>query len=155
SICKLAVAGILCATPSLLWYLIVELTTGSFMVAEITHLGQVVWISRAWSAGWFPFLTTVGQTVWFFFSNAVLQATPAWLIMMFAWIALKRSGPDSGIWLRMQRPVIEAALIVSLICLAFFTIVGWPAARLAYAAIPPLIIMAGAGAQNAVKLLPR
>lgn len=41
------------------------------------------------------------------------------------------------------RPAAFATGTVALVCIAFFVFIGWPAARLGYPAVVPIIVLAG------------
>jgi hypothetical protein len=152
-IIDVALSAIACALPTIIWVKTVQLMIGSYMLVETAKYDEIVWIARAWKKGLMELISAVGGKIFFFSFNAILQAIPAFLVLAISWAALKVSGADIREWHLRMRPIAWPAVAVSAICLLFFIFIGWPAPRLAYAAVPPLVVLAGAGALHAANLL--
>jgi hypothetical protein len=151
---SLALLGILSAVPWALWYVYVRITTDGFFAAEL-HLRQVVWMKDALADGlgaffsqWFDYL---GQLLQLAAPQAVsLAALVGWLALTLAATVRQR------IELAAASRIIAIGVYVSCAVLGFYTCVGWIVERLAYPAIPPLIVAAGAiAAMIAQRLAPR
>ncbi len=145
---------IFCAVPTMLWYAVVKFFVGSYLLQEASKYHEVVWLAEAWRSGPGIFVGSVAVTAWFFIRYAAEQAIPVGLLLLMIWIVLRLSGADTRLWFRRLRTVAAPIGVASAICLIFYTIVGWRAERLAYAAVPPLVMLAGAGALYASALLP-
>ncbi|MGI8527258.1 MAG: hypothetical protein ACR2K5_13995 [Pseudolabrys sp.] len=137
----LAALIVLSIFPSLLWYAYVRMTTGAFFQFEVAQ-GHVVWMAKAWAQGLGPFLAAwfgnLGELLGFAAPQAIpLAVTIVWLafVALRFRLAFLRHDPR---W-----RIVFAALYVGLAALGFYTCVGWIVDRLAYPAIPALIVAAG------------
>jgi hypothetical protein len=137
----LALLLALSVAPSLLWYLFVRATTGSFFHFEMAQ-GEVVWMSYAWGKGAGVLLRDWLSNAWVLFAAAVPQA--------LAIIAVAALTAGAVLWkgasLRPVYPVLIAGVYVSLAVLGFYTSVGWIVDRLAYPIVPPLLVALAAAA---------
>jgi hypothetical protein len=153
ALANLALLFALGVAPMALWYFYVVATTGEFFHIEAEHFGQVVWIVEALEQGSFlrRFFMTLGELLAF----AAPQALPfAMLAVLLGVAALRDRNAAAG--LRATLPIAVIGLYVSVAFLSFYTCVGWYSDRLAYPAIPPLLITAGvAAATMAGRMDPR
>jgi hypothetical protein len=145
-------AAIICSLPSLAWYVVLKNVVGSLDFVETSKYGEVVWIAQAWREGIIVFIEAASAKFWFFLHHAAEQAIPIGIIFMILAFLVKMSGAQMRTLWNSVKPVALPACLVSAICLVFYTIVGWSAPRLAYAAIPPLVILCGIAAVQTARL---
>jgi hypothetical protein len=147
ALANLALLLALSIAPMALWYLFVVRMTGQFFHIEADHFGQVMWILSALEQGSFlrRFFMTLGELLGFAAPQALPLAMLLGMLAILAW-----HDRDAAAGLRAAFPVALVALYVSAAFLGFYTCVGWYSDRLAYPAIPPLLIAAGAAAATMV-----
>ena len=137
------------------WSLYCTIVLGGFAVPEATTRREIVWILDARNQGIAELVYQIGQRVDFFLEHGAWQAIPAAAALLAIAISVRLDGSAGfGSWAANLRPKAEPALLASLVCLIFYIIIGWPAARLAYAVVPPLIICAGFGVAEAARMAP-
>ena len=137
------------------WSLYCTIVLGGFAVPEATTHRESVWILDARNQGIAELVYQIGQRVDFFLEHGAWQAIPAAAALLAIAISVRLDGSAGfGSWAANLRPKAEPALLASLVCLIFYIIIGWPAARLAYAVVPPLIICAGFGVAEAARMAP-
>lgn len=137
--------GVVCLAPGVAWVLFIRSIAGSFMLQEASRYDEVVWIAQTLHQGIFAFLRQAAWFLWFFVSRFLVQAVPAAIILLCALLLGRRLGMTPA-----RRATLWSAAwcagTVTLICIAFFIVIGWPAARLAYPAVVPVVILAGIAA---------
>lgn len=150
-----ALVGVIAVAPALLWSMFVRATVGSFDLIEVSKYHELVWVWEAMARGPAELVRASTAMAWFFLRHAAEQAVPAALILLLSgWAVLSARSSALRPWLRSLAPAAAATLPVTAIALAFYTLIGWTAARLAYAAVPPLLILAAAGAARADARVP-
>lgn len=134
---------VLSIIPSLVWYVYVRATTGSFFVFEIAQDGDVVWMAEDWAEGIGHFVAEWLKSLWEVLSLAAPQAIPLValiaLLVIFALHYRAALRHADQVWL-----IMAAGVYVSGALLGFYTCIGDGEARLAYSSIPPLIAASGA-----------
>ena len=145
---NLAILLALTALPLALWYAYVRATSGAFFAAEL-DLHQVVWMKDALAQGLGVFLAQ-----WFGYLGELLGFAAPQALGLAAFLVWLAASAAAAMWTRriapanlsIAMPMIATGLYVSCAVLGFYTCVGWITDRLAYPAIPPLVIAAGATA---------
>ena len=153
---SLGLLVLLSAAPSALWYAYLRVAADQIFYAEF-HLREVVWMKDALAQGLQAFL---GQ--WFGYLGELLAyAAPQALalVALIGWLAVTlviavRRHRIALARLAAAWPMLVIGLYVSCAMLGFYTCVGFIAPRLAYPAIPPLIVAAGATAIAIAQRLP-
>ena len=153
---SLAILLTLSAVPSALWYFAVQMTTGRFFSAEL-DLRPVVWMKDALEQGvgtllaqWFDYLH---QFLVLAAPQAfALAAIVVLLIATVVGVVMRCRVAPMNLWNAIA--MIGIGLYVSCAVLGFYTCVGWVADRLAYPAIPPLLVAAGVVAVLIAQRLP-
>ncbi len=146
ALANLALLVLLSCAPMALWYACVVHRLGHFYQTE--QMGphpyaRVAWILEALRHGTFlsQFLDQLGQLL----ARARPQAVAAAMLgglLGFAAIGDRAAAAA----LRARLPAVLTGLYVSAAMLAFYTGVGWVLDRLAYPAIPPLLVAGGMAA---------
>ena len=140
ALANLALLLVASIVPMALWYVYVVHMTGEFFHIEAEHFGQVVWMLNALQQG--SLLRRLFMTLGELLAFAAPQAAPlAMLVVLLGLAALRDREAAAG--LRAALPVALVGLYVGAAFLGFYTCVGWYSDRLAYPAIPPLLIAAG------------
>ncbi len=132
-----------CVLPYLVWYLSVRFATGRFYSHEIAS-GQLVWIRQAYAQGLFELSKAFAGHIVYLLQSAAMQAVAA--ILMIVWvlgIAILSRRADAS-FRRVFARLLAACVAVSGLALLFYAGVGWLSPRLAYAAVPPWIVLSGA-----------
>ncbi len=153
---SLGLLGLLSAAPSALWYAYLHVAAAQVFYAEL-DLREVVWMKDALAQGLGTFLAQ-----WFgYFGRFLAFAAPQALALaaLIGWLALTlavatRRHPIALAPLAAAWPMVAIGLYVSCAMLGFYTCVGYIVPRLAYPAIPPLIVAAGAAAMAIAQRLP-
>jgi hypothetical protein len=152
---SLAILLVLSAVPSALWYVGVQMTVGRFFSAEL-GLRQVVWMKDALEQGvgtllaqWFDYLQ---QFLVLAASQAFALAAVIVLLIATVGVLMRYRVAPMNLWAVMA--MIGIGLYVSCAVLGFYTCVGWVTDRLAYPAIPPLLVAAGVVAVVIAQRLP-
>jgi hypothetical protein len=130
---------VLFALPTLVWSQALHALIGSYEQLETRKYREIVWILDAWQQGWPMFVETVALKIGFFAYHFTIYALPSLGLIAFAAL---RSQNING-WLRLLEPALWPTLGACVLSLGFFIVLGWPAPRLAFAAIPPLLVLAG------------
>jgi hypothetical protein len=140
AIANLALLLAVSIVPMALWYFYVVRTTGEFFHIEAEHFGQVVWMLDALQQG--SLLRRLFMTLGELLAFAAPQALPSAMLMVLL-AAVGLHDQHAAAALRASLPIGAVGLYVGAAFLAFYTCVGWYTDRLAYAAIPPLLVAAG------------
>jgi hypothetical protein len=131
--------------PMLLWILIVKSRSGSFYHLEIAEYGQAVWILKALSQGIPVFLDRLIDNV----AVIIRQDIPylAFLVLYLAVVTLLAHGPRA---LRhtLTRMLAVDSLIVASLFVVFFALVGITFDRVAFSAVPPLVLATATAQRN-------
>jgi hypothetical protein len=151
--------GLLCVVlfiaPSVAWAVGVRMLIGSYEVVEITKYNELVWLIEAWHAGFAIFVETVFEKITFFFGYAIWYAIPAAIFFSFAALRVVFAGQRCVVvWWKAVKPMVLPAFGASALSIGFFIAVGWAVPRLAFAAVPPLIVLACAALCCAATALP-
>lgn len=133
----------LSVAPAAIWYLFVRLSTGGFYHHELAQ-GQVLWMADALGHGIGPLLNGWSQNLWALIKLASLQAVPIAAVIVFTLAMAVVQREIVGAALGPVLPIAMAGIFVSVVIAAFYSSVGFITARLAFAMIPPLIVVAGA-----------
>lgn len=135
---------VLTGAPEALWAAFVILKTGGFYQHEVIKYHQVVWILDAWQ-------TSVGSMleVWLvkldeFLKFAAAQAVPLIGVSLLVGALLLASRNAARTVRPSPWPLVATAVFVAAISIFFYVTVGQIVARLAYSAIPTLIVAAAA-----------
>jgi hypothetical protein len=139
--------------PFALWYLFVRMATGEFYDHELSS-GLGVWMINAWAHGGVAaLLGGWAQHGAAMVKLAAWQAIPIGAVMAVLLMAAITQREIVCAALGPLVPVAMAGLFVSAVVVAFYASAGYTPARLAFAAIPPLIVVAGAIAVAVVQRL--
>ena len=142
---RYAVLAMLCALPTALWFGFLYIAVGSVSVPETSRYHEVVWIPQTLQIGFGAFLFTALRFLGFFLGQFLRQGIPAFCALGLAfWL-----GRPWASGMEQIRPAAFAASAVALVCIAFYVFIGWPAARLGYPAVVPVVILAGVVAVRA------
>ncbi|MCJ7707881.1 MAG: hypothetical protein MUO38_09720 [Anaerolineales bacterium] len=125
------------AFPMVLWIAIVESRAGSFYSAEVTLYEQVVWIGNALRQGAITLVGTLLSHVLAIARNDLRYAV--FIIVYLATVAVTAEPGRNGLAL-MVRSIPRSALVVSALFVAFFALVGVTVDRVAFSAVPPLVV---------------
>jgi hypothetical protein len=144
SLINLGLLLALAALPSVAWYLFVIAKTGQFFSAEI-YSGQIVWMFDDWAkhgmafaiADWF---NKFGQLI----LGAARQAMPLFALLLLIFAVTIGRADTALVGIRQVSAVIVVGIFISAMSLVFYTCVGFIWDRLAYPAIPSLIVATGA-----------
>lgn len=141
----------LSVAPFALWYLFVRLATGDFYDHELSS-GLGIWMVNAWAHG--GAATLLGgwaQHVAALVRLAAPQAIPIVAVMVLLLMTAITQREIVCAALGPQLPIALVGLLVSAVVAAFYASAGYTPARLAFAVIPPLIVVAGAIAVAVVR----
>ncbi len=131
--------AMLCALPTIFWFAFLHSAVGKITVPETSRYHEVVWIAEALRTGVGTFLTTAAQFLAFFVVQFLRQGIPAFVALGFAlWLGGWQARRPDAIG-----PAAFAAGAVALVCIGFFTFIGWPAPRLGYPPVVAIIMLAG------------
>jgi hypothetical protein len=141
----------LSVAPYTLWYLFVRLSTGDFYSHELSS-GLGAWMVVAWAHsgvaglldGWVLHLVTLVKL-------AAPQAIPIVMVAVLILLMAITQREIVHVALRPQMPVAMVGLFVSIVVAIFYASAGYTPARLAFAIIPPLVVVVGALAVAAVQ----
>ena len=135
-----AVMAMLCALPTALWFVFLHIAVGTIALPETSRgYNEVVWIVETLRMGVGAFVATAAGFLAFFIGQFLRQGIPAFIALGLAlWLGRQQEKRPEAI-----RSAAFAAGVVALICIAFFTFIGWPAPRLGYPAVVAIIMLAG------------
>ncbi len=140
---SLIIALILLLFPYGFWYMLVKTTTGSFYSRETQQYFQLVWFLDGMLADPVNTLRRYLFNIWFFVQHFFSQGWPVLLIIVATIGASVSLATDRFANLRSNILVLSEGLFLGLLFILFFSAVGQLEGRLAYPAIPPLIVAAG------------
>lgn len=138
--------------PAALWYLFVRLSTGGFYSHELGS-GLAIWMADALGRGTGFLLSVWSQNLWALVKLASLQAVPIVAVVVFTLMMAVVQRGIVGAVLGPMLPIAMIGIFVSVVIAVFYSSVGLITARLAFAMIPPLIVVAGAIAVVVVQRL--
>jgi hypothetical protein len=134
----------LSVAPYALWYLFVRLSTGDFYDHELSS-GLGVWMIDAWAHGGVAgLLYGWAQHLAALVKLAALQAIPIVAVMVLLLMTTITQRETVCAALGPQLPVAMVGIFVSAVVAVFYASAGYTPARLAFAIIPPLIVVVGA-----------
>jgi hypothetical protein len=138
--------------PMLLWILIVKSRTSSFYLFEIVEYGQGVWIFKALGQGLPVFLDRLIANV----AAIITKDIPylAFLVLYLATVTLLTRGPRD-LHQTLTRVLAADSLVVASLFVVFFALVGITYDRVAFSAVPSLVLAAAAAQRNSHAHLPR
>ena len=132
--------------PSLFWYLYVLHKTGSFYSHSTEAYHHVVWMKDAFQDGTFVLISKLLNNM---IQLVILAAKQGWILLLVLLPFIIGRSEKKIQWQAMLRsPIAIGSIFVSLMFLVFFTMVGLIAARVAYTAIPPMIVLTAYIIQN-------
>ena len=135
----LVAMAMLCALPTVLWLGFLRVAVGPITMPETSRYHEVVWIVEALRVGVGAFVAAAVHFLTFFVVQFLRQGIPAFVALGLAlWL-----GRGQQKWPEAIRPAAFAAGVVALVCIGFFTFIGWPAPRLGYPAVVAIIMLAG------------
>ena len=142
----------LTVAPAALWYLFVRLSTGDFYHHGLAQ-GQVIWMSDALVHGVGALLSGWLQNLAALSTLAAAQASPiaAVIVLLLMMAVVQRE--IVGAVLGPMLPIAMIGIFVSVVITVFYSSVGLIAARLAFAIIPPLIVVVGVVAVTVMQRL--
>lgn len=134
---RIVIFTVVVASPMLIWIAVVKSEAGSFYSHEIVAYGQVVWIWDALRQG---IVTLLGSL----FSNVLATArydVPyfVFIVVYLATVELSANRQLHTLAL-MVRSIPRSAVVVSVLFVAFFSLAGVIADRVAFSAVPPLLV---------------
>ncbi len=132
---------IICLTilPSLLWYLYVLYKTGSFYSHSTEAYHHVVWMKDALQDGLFVLVSKL-------FNNTIqligFAGKQGWILLIVLLPFIMGRSEDKIQWQALLRsPMVIGSIFISVLFLVFFAMVGLIVERVAYTAIPPMIVL--------------
>lgn len=131
----------------LAWFAFVMWRVASFY-SEAARFDQVVWITQSLAAG--TFLAEAGIRIGYTLGHAGRQASSLVVVfvpVLFALLLGRRRAALS----RADLELCVAALVISIVILAFHAIIGTHVGRTAYGALPPLIVFCAVLARVALE----
>ncbi|WPD21024.1 MAG: hypothetical protein SD837_12520 [Candidatus Electrothrix scaldis] len=133
------IIGILVILPSALWYFYVISKTGSFYSHSTEAYHHVVWMKDAYQEGVMILLNKLFGN---FSDLSVFAAKQSWILLLIIILMISSQADSSIQWKKIVRstPFLGSVFIL-LIFLIFFSMVGMIVPRLAYTAVPPLIVL--------------
>jgi hypothetical protein len=135
---------VLTALPEALWAAFVILKTGGFYQHEVERYHQVVWILEAWQTGFAAVAQIWSAKLDDFLRRAVAQAVPLIAVSILAGALLLANRKAAMETRPSPWPLLATAVLVAAISTFFYVTVGQIVWRLAYSAIPALIVAAAA-----------
>jgi hypothetical protein len=149
SFLKATIVILAALAPLFCWHVLVLKVVGSYTLLEVSRYDNVIWLYNALQQGAGVFAAKLFAKLWFFIRSAAIQTVPAAAIILLAGSLVAFKGERFLEWWKWIAPLATAAILVSGICVAFFTVIGWESDRLAFAAVPPIIALSGTAACRA------
>jgi hypothetical protein len=128
------------------------MSTGGFYSHELGS-GLAIWMADALGHGIGLLLSVWSQNLWALVKLASLQAVPIAAVVVFTLMMAVVQRGIVGAVLGPMLPIAMIGILVSAVIAVFYSSVGLITARLAFAMIPPLIVVAGAIAVAVVQRL--
>lgn len=145
---------VLTALPEGFWYLFVRYKTGGFYQHEMAG-GQVVWLITAWQQRGFSHLLAIWLEKFSqLLSLAAHQAAAIAALLIVVAAAGILDWARVSAELRLRYPTFLCAILVAIVVASFYATTGLIAWRLAYAILPPLLVLAGGAVLTIAKTLP-
>jgi hypothetical protein len=142
---NLALLAALAVLPEAVWYGFVRLETGGFYQHEMAR-GQVTWMLESAQGGVGALAAAWAQNFVELLTMAAEQAIPLAGLLLVLAVAGIANPANAFAAMRRQALIAASAILVAVVVLAFYATVGFIVPRLAFAAIPPLLVAAGAAA---------
>jgi hypothetical protein len=140
---ELLLIFIMLALPYLSWWHCVVVLTGGFYNHEIVRWRQIVWMLEVFENGWFWLVSTFASNIGFFFVAGLHHLVPAIPVLVLVL-------PISFTHRRALRQALKTdmfffvgATIIGVMCLLFFSAVGYRVTRLAMPAAVMAIAVLG------------
>jgi hypothetical protein len=137
SLGRAIVISAIVAFPMVLWIAIVRSRTGSFYQHEMAAYGQVTWIWDALRQGIPSLLGALLSNTLTIVRNDLRYVT--FIVVYLAAVGLCADARQRTLAL-MARSIPSSALVVSALFVAFYALVGVTADRVAFSAVPPLVV---------------
>lgn len=138
--------------PMLLWMLFVKSRAGSFYLFEAAAYGQGVWILEALGQGLSIFLNRFIANI----AAIIRHDVPylAFLLLYLSTVTLLARG-TRALRHTLSRALATDSLVVSSLFVIFFALVGITFDRIAFSAVPPLVLAAATAQQKTHASSPR
>lgn len=144
------------AAPVLIWIALVKRVTGAFFSPEAEIYRQFVWIFDSWKAG--GIVGLLHQARIFFFDFVVHLANVSWpALLLLAIVLVVRIVSPARLQetIRDRSFTLGAAGITFVICLGFFSLMGFYRNRLEFNVVMPVLVIASILITGVVERLPR
>ncbi len=125
--------------PSILWYFYVLSKTGSFYSHSKEAYQQIVWMKEAYQQGFNFLFLQLSKNFFKIFMFTVQQGYILLIILLFVFTGRTKKKVYWREILLSPTPI--GCIFISIIFIAFFSMVGLVVPRVAYSAFPPLIVL--------------
>ncbi len=146
--------GLVFLTPTLLWYVIVKLTVGSYYIDTIHRKHIFMWIDSAIQHGWLQSVSILYHHTLICLKFLLHQGTILILVMFLLigarliWIPKKQIVTDQRL-----KQLISAAIVISSLYFLFNIFIGFNWKRIEFSILIPWIVVLGAYSQKLSELL--
>ena len=130
---------ILIILPSLIWYSYVLYKTGNFYSHSTKAYHHIVWMKDAFKDGTFTLISKLLQNT---FNLFLFTAKQGWILLLILIPFIFGRAERKIQWkTALRSPIVIGSIFISTMFLVFFAMVGLIAERVAYTAIPPMIVL--------------